>query len=56
MTGQAKETAYAHCPEVERTLVGSRTVTMIGVTAGRQKVVQDEAGEEAIVQIGAGEK
>ena len=45
-----------NCPEAGRTLVGSRPIPMVGVTAVRQKVVQDEAGKEAPVQIGAVEE
>ena len=50
---QAKTTAYAKDPESGKTLVGSRTVTKVSVAGIKEKVVQNKAGEEASVQLGA---
>ena len=43
---------YVKDPEARKTLVGSRNITKISVNGINEKMVQDEAGEQASVQIG----
>lgn len=54
--GPDKVIKYVKDPEARKTLVGSRNITKVSANGVNEKMVQDEAGEKASVQIGMTEE